>query len=162
IHFSSTPLRGLIYYTEYQRGASNPLPSPPVGGVCKPGTGTAVIRALDPTQKIAPVNPFETVAPGGCPVCHSVSANGRMFVTSHRSEGRGGAFPSINPAGTSPPPAAAPPSPTPGTDSRGFAWSTLTPDGQYALQGSNIWGNTIWTGSTGTGYRISQGNGRGL
>ncbi|HEX7670787.1 MAG TPA: hypothetical protein VF395_14430, partial [Polyangiaceae bacterium] len=162
IHFSSTPLRGLIYYTEYNRGASQPLPTPAVGGSCSLPMLGAVVRALDPTTISAPVNPFQTVAPGGCPVCHSVSANGRMFVTSNRGWGPGGGVSRINPDGTFTPIADSPQPPKPGEDSRGFAFAAITPDGQYVLQGSNLWGNTKTLGQTSAGYRLSGGNGQGL
>jgi hypothetical protein len=162
IHFSSTPLRGQIYYTEYGRGASNPPPSPPVGGSCSLPIQTAVIRALDPTTVTAPVNPFQTIAPNGCPVCHSVSANGQMFITSDRGWGSGGGVSRINADGTFTQIADAPQPPKPGVDSRGFAFAAITPDGQYSLQGSNLWGNTKAQGQTGTGYRLSAGNGQGL
>ena len=149
VHFSALPLRGLIYYTEYQRGPSVPLPSPAVGGVCKPASLGALIRELDPTTTSAPVNPFQTIAPGGCPVCHSVSANGQMFVTSQRSWGPGGGVSKIKSDGTFVLISDSPQPPKTGSDSRGFAYAALTPDGQYALQGDNLWGNTIWNGAFG-------------
>ena len=161
VHFSATPLRGLIYYTEYGRGAS-PTPSPPVGGSCSPSTLSATIRALDPTTIAAPVNPFQTVAPGGCPVCHSVSANGQTFVTSNRGWGSGGGVSRINADGTFTLISDAPQPPKPGVDSRGFAFAAVTPNGTYALQGSNLWGNTNTQGQTVAGYRPSAGNGQGL
>ncbi|HEX7669545.1 MAG TPA: PA14 domain-containing protein, partial [Polyangiaceae bacterium] len=162
VHFSANPLRGLIYYTEYGRGPSNPAPSPAVGGTCSLPTQSAVIRALDPTSASPPVNPFATIAPGGCPVCHSVSANGRMFVTSNRGWGSGGGVSRINADGTFTLISDAPQPPTPGVDSRGFAFAAVSPDGTYVLQGSNLWGNTRDSGSTGVGSRLSGGNGSGL
>jgi hypothetical protein len=162
IHFAPAPLKGQIYYTEYGRTASNPLPSPTVGGSCSFGTNGAHIRSLNPSGTAAPIDPFSVVAPGGCPVCHSVSANGSMFVTSDRGWGSGGGVSRINADGTFTPIADSPQPPKPGVDSRGYAYAAITPDGQYVLQGSNLWGNTNANGSTGAGYRLSGGNGQGL
>jgi PA14 domain len=159
VHFSIAPLRGQIYYTEYARTGITP---PALGSGCSFGLSGSVIRSLDPTGSSAPVNPFATVAPGGCPVCHSVAANGRMFVTSNRGWGAGGGVSRINSDGTFTPIADSPGPPKPGVDSRGFAFAAITPDGQYVLQGSNLWGNTNVAGSTGTTTRLSGGNGNGL
>jgi hypothetical protein len=160
IHFSTTPLRGQIYYTEYDRTASNPLPMA-VGGSCTFSNNGAHIRSLNPSGVATPLDPFATVAPGGCPVCHSVSANGSMFVTSDRSWGSGGGVTRINADGTFTPIADSPQPPRPNVDSRGFAYAAITPDGQYVLQGPNLWGNTKFTGAT-AGGRLSGGNGQGL
>jgi hypothetical protein len=161
IHFSSTPLRGQIYYTEYDRGSSSPLPSPTLGGSCSFGLNGAHIRSLNPGGTAAPIDPFSTVAPGGCPVCHSVSANGSMFVTSDRGWGSGGGVSRINADGTFTPISDSPQPPNPNVDSRGFAYAAITPDGKYVLQGSNLWGNTKYAGQT-SGLRLSAGNGQGL
>jgi hypothetical protein len=162
IRFSTAPLRGQIYYTEYGRSASSPLPSPAVGGSCSFALSNTYIRSLDPTGTSAPVNPFATIAPGGCPVCHSVSANGKMFVTSDRGWGAGGGVSRINNDGTFTQIADSPQPPKPGVDSRGFSFAALTPDGTYLLQGSNLWGNTNASGSAGSTGRLSGGNGEGL
>jgi hypothetical protein len=159
IHFSIAPLRGQIYYTEYARNGISPAPA--LGSSCSFGLNSSVIRSLDPTGSSAPVNPFATVAPGGCPVCHSVAANGHMFVTSNRGWGSGGGVSRINTDGTFTPIADSPQPPNPGVDSRGFAFAAITPDGQYVLQGSNLWGNTKVAGATGFS-RLSGGNGNGL
>jgi hypothetical protein len=161
MHFTTTPLRGQIYYTEYARTPSSPAPSPDPGGACHMSNSSSVIRQLDPNGTTAPVNPFATVAPGGCPVCHSVSANGKMFVTSNRGWGAGGGVSRINSDSTFTPIADSPQPPVPGADSRGFAFAAITPTGSYALQGSNLWGNTKTAGNTGLS-RISGGNGNGL
>jgi PA14 domain len=159
IHFSIAPLRGQIYYTEYGRAGINPPPA--LGASCSFSLNGSVIRSLDPTGSSAPVNPFATVAPGGCPVCHSVSANGRMFVTSDRGWGAGGGVSRINTDGTFTQIANAPQPPKPGVDSRGFSFAAITPDGQYVLQGSNLWGNTN-AGGIVVAARLSAGNGNGL
>ncbi len=59
ITFSSTPLRGKIFYTQY-------------------GGGSDIMR-LDPGVDTAAVKAFATV--NGCPVCHSMSADGTKFAT---------------------------------------------------------------------------------
>ena len=159
VRFSIAPLRGRIYYTEYGRGGISPPPA--LGSSCSFGLNGSVIRSLDPTSSSAPTNPFQTVAPGGCPVCHSVAANGRMFVTSDRSWGAGGGVSRINTDGTFTPIADSPQPPKTGVDSRGFAFAAITPDGQYVLQGSNLWGNTKADGPVGA-TRLSAGNGNGL
>ena len=53
------------------------------------------------------------------------------------------------------------PSP-PAQDSRGFAYSAISADGQLALQGSNWWGNTVEPGSTTQTASAPHGNGSGL
>jgi hypothetical protein len=85
-----------------------------------------------------------------------VSAQGNVFVSSSRiaTISSNGTFTDIH---------SPPPSPYPGQDSRGFAWAGITPDGQYVLQGNNIWGNTVEGGESNTGAsRLSTGNGNGL
>jgi hypothetical protein len=163
LHFATTPLRGQIYYTEYGRSASNPAPSPAVGGECSTSISSALIRSLDPGGTSSPPDPFAKVAPGGCPVCHSVSADGTTFVTSDRGWGSGGGVSRINADGTFTPIADSPQPPKPGVDSRGFAYAALSPDGNYVLQGGNLWGNTNANGPAGaSGSRLSGGNGQGL
>jgi regulation of enolase protein 1 (concanavalin A-like superfamily) len=53
------------------------------------------------------------------------------------------------------------PSP-PAQDSRGFAWSAISPDGVYALQGTNIWGNTQNPSGANLSSSAPHGNGSGL
>jgi hypothetical protein len=157
VHFAPASLRGQIYYTEYGRGASSPAPSPAVGGTCAFPSGAGVIRSLDPSGTTLAADPFG--GNGGCPVCHSVSANGTTFVTSDWGNANG--VSRINADGTFTPVATSPQPPSPGVDSRGFSYAAITPDGQYVLQGSNLWGNTN-PGGTGAGQRLSGGNGTGL
>ncbi|MEJ1960315.1 MAG: hypothetical protein WDO56_01665 [Gammaproteobacteria bacterium] len=65
VHLSPAPVRGLIYYTQYNRsGATN-------------------MMVADPSSTAAAKSAFATV--DGCPVCHSVSANGTYFATSDKS-----------------------------------------------------------------------------
>lgn len=149
ITFSTTPLRGRIYYTEYQRGADTVA-----GPSCWfPNNGT-VIRSLDPGTTDSPINPFGNTNCGN--VCHSVSAGGDVFVSA-------GKVATINPDGTFTQVANAPQPPIIGRDARGFAWAGITPDGKYVLQGSSIWGNTDEGDEQNTGAsRLSTGNGNGL
>jgi PA14 domain-containing protein len=141
VTFSSAPVRGKIYYTQYQRGGT------PNEMVADPGSE-------DPAQPA-----FGTS--DGCPVCHTMSANGNVFATSSRvgyfnddytqvtqfsatlaGISKVGSNGSLSPiadfvsgpsrktytAGSS--------------DWRGFAWAPLTPDGKYALVANNFWGNS--------------------
>lgn len=149
IEFSSAPLRGRIYYTEYQRG-----PDTRAGPSCWFNNNGTVIRSLDPGTTDAPTNPFGNTSCGN--VCHSVSADGSTFVSS-------GEVANINANGTFTHIANPPANPYPGQDSRGFAWAGITPDGTYVLQGNNLWGNTDMGDEDNTGAsRLSSGNGNGL
>ncbi len=139
LNFSTTPMRGKIYYTQYQRGSNtNEMQTDP--------------GSEDPAQPA-----FGTS--DGCPVCHTVSASGNVFATSARvglDPGNNpqtfsatlGGISSINAAGTLTPVGDFVPNPGRVTyqngtkDWRGFAWAPLTPDGKYALAANNIWGNT--------------------
>ncbi|HYP74981.1 MAG TPA: PA14 domain-containing protein [Polyangiaceae bacterium] len=141
VQFSTTPVRGKIYYTEYHRnGNQNEM-------VADPGSENAAQPAFGATD--------------GCPVCHTISANGKVFATSSRvgyfdndyskvtsfSPTLAG-ISSVNGSGSLSPiadflggtPRA---NYTAGSDDwRGFAWAPLTPDGKYALVANNFWGNT--------------------
>ncbi len=168
VNFSSTPIRGKIYYTQYHRGIdANEMQA-------DPGSENPAQPAFGSTD--------------GCPVCHTLSASGNVFATSSRvgitptgtlqtfSATLGG-ISSVNANGTLTPIGDFVPSPardnyTGGTkDWRGFAWAPLTPDGKYALTANNIWGNStdqvvgINTSNrqvnTGTGM-MSGGSGTGL
>jgi hypothetical protein len=134
IHFATAQLRGRIYYTEYY-GASG-------GGA----TSHANIMRIAPGIEQPAANAFGATSTG-CPVCHSMSANGRMFVTSDRSNSnsRFGGISTVNPDGSLNPIADSPqyPGTTANDDHRGFAWAALSPDGKYALQGDYFWGNTV-------------------
>jgi hypothetical protein len=149
IQFASAPLRGRIYYTEYQRG-----PDTRAGPSCWFNNNGTVIRALDPGSTDSATNPFGNTSCGN--VCHSVSADGSTFVSS-------GEVGKINTNGTITHIANPPSPPIIGQDSRGFAWAGITPDGTYVLQGSSIWGNTVMGNESNTGAsRLSTGNGNGL
>ena len=130
LHFSAVPVRGLIYYTQYQRGGSTNMM------VADPGSTSAAHSAF------ASVN--------GCPVCHSLSANGTTFATSDRSSSgsSNGGISQVQAGGVLSPIADFVPAPARTTyqasssDWRGFAWAPLSPDGKYALAANNVWGNS--------------------
>ncbi len=128
IHFSAAPVRGLIYYTQYNRGGSTNL------------------MVADPSTTSPAKSAFAVV--DGCPVCHSVSANGTYFATSDSrwsttnaglSKISGGV---INPIADFIPSPARDPYTSGSSDWRGFAWAPLTPDGTIVLAANNPWGNT--------------------
>ena len=125
VTFASTPLRGQIFYTQY-------------------GGGSNIMR-LDPGGDVAPVMPFPAV--DGCPVCHSMSANGSKFATSNSTwSATNSGISNVDAAGNLTRLADFPNPNTPygngGSDWRGFAWAPLTPDGQYIFATNNIYGNT--------------------
>ncbi|MES1178494.1 MAG: PA14 domain-containing protein [Myxococcales bacterium] len=129
LHFSNAPVRGLIYYTQYQRG------------------GSTNMMVADPSSTATAHSAFATV--DGCPVCHSLSANGNYFATAdRRSSATNGGLSQVQAGGVLKPLADFVPDPARstysagGNDWRGFAWAPLTPDGKYALSANNIWGNT--------------------
>ena len=128
LHFSSAPVRGLIYYTQYNR------------------SGSTNMMVADPSSPSSARSAFATV--DGCPVCHSVSANGNYFATADRSwSATNGGLSKIS-GGVLNPTADFVPSPTRdpykvGSDDwRGFAWAPLTPDGSLVFAANNPWGNT--------------------
>lgn len=145
----------------------------PVGNCTHPNvsatTPTSMTRAIDLSQPSAPnKDPFRGTA--GCPVCHSVSANGQTYVAGSAEWQE-----SLNPVGPFMPPspftsdgidrigsnAAGDPvftglGPSPyytfrkanaypelsDENSRGFSYAAITPDGSRVLQAANFWGNT--------------------
>lgn len=141
ITFSSAPVRGKIYYTQYHRG------------------GNPSEMVADPGSENPPRAAFTTT--DNCPVCHTLSANGNVFATTSKygyydnnysspitfSPTLGGVS-KVNSDGSLSPIAdfiGGPPRTnyTVGSkDWRGFAWAPLTPDGKYALAANNFWGNT--------------------
>jgi hypothetical protein len=130
LHFSSAPVRGLIYYTQYNRG------------------GSTNMMVADPGSSSTAQSAFAVV--DGCPVCHSVSAQGNYFATSNKSwSATNGGLSSIGSGGVLTPLAdfVTPTAPysNGSNDWRGFAWAPLTPDGTYALAANNVYGNTSQT-----------------
>jgi hypothetical protein len=150
IRFADAKLRGRIYYTEYHRWNNY--------------NEHAYIRSLDPASAAMPANVFPTDAGHKCPVCHSVSAQGNMFVTSDkRWSDLNASVSRIETDGTlthvSNEPVNNPFSSS--EDWRAFAWAALTPDGKYALQANNIWGNTR-QGTPSYSLQVAGRNGNGL
>jgi hypothetical protein len=134
--FSTTPVRGHIYYTQYLRDG---------------GAGQANIMAADPGSENPAIPAFGSS--DGCPVCHSMSAQGNVFATADRSYSATlGGISSVAANGSLSPIADFISGPARATYQvgatspngwRGFAWAPLTPDGQYALAADNTWGNTL-------------------
>jgi len=128
LHFSPVPVRGLIYYTQYNR------------------SGSTNMMVADPSSTAPAKSAFATV--DGCPVCHSVSANGNYFATADRSwSATNGGLSKIsggvlNPMSDFVASPARDPYKSGGADWRGFAWAPLTPDGSLAFAANNVWGNT--------------------
>lgn len=125
VTFASTPLRGKIFYTQYGGGASD-------------------IMRLDPGGDNAAARAFPTAH--GCPVCHSMSANGTKFVTSDKSWSNNAGVSKVDAAGNL---TVLSDFPSPntayragGADWRGFAWAPITPDGKYVFATNNMFGNT--------------------
>lgn len=193
VKFASDSLHGTAYYTQYRRdfnsagaatacagqtGCNYSSASYAPGKVCAVGNNVkplataniSTTRAIDLSLPSAlNKDPFKGI--GGCPVCHSVSANGSTYVSSSQTwqTSSGGTSKGINSIGfsagdpvfTAIATGAAPTytgladngvSPgggdpynnneRTGENSRGFAYSAITPDGTLALQGSSFWGNT--------------------
>ncbi len=183
VTFSKAALRGTVYYTQYERRlwkTDPPAPASPdlCGGQPDLPTG---FNPLDPGATICPVgncthaddipagsttraidlsNPAATnsdpIGTGGCPVCHSVSANGNRYVAGSKflqswDSGTSTGFVADITANASGAAQFAIAGEAPNYssfrtatdwDSRGFAYAPLTPDGQLALQGPYSWGNT--------------------
>lgn len=179
VTFATAALRGTVYYTQYLRRVFktgptdvcsgqadlpttyNPLA--PAGTICPVGncthaddvSGGSTTRTIDMSSPTAAnLDPFNGA--GGCPVCHSVSANGNVYVSGSRflqTWAGGTSTGLVNSIGISPGGTAqftvigeAPnySSFRTATDwnSRGFGYAMLTPDGALALQGYYTWGNT--------------------
>jgi hypothetical protein len=146
IVFATGKLGGRIFYTEYERGA---IKAPKLGRACDAfPTQAARTRAVVPTADAPPA--IDAIGGGGCPVCHTVSSKGNRMVTADRAWGANGGVLNIGAGGATTPVANSPqyPGTSADDDHRGFAWAALTPDGDYALQGSFFWGNVRWDGST--------------
>lgn len=175
VKFATAPLRGTVYYTQYIRSLFTPgaglIQSPqadlpttydplaPGTTICPVGNSThkagSTTRAIDMSTPTANnIDPFNGAqSPDGCPVCHSVSANGNVYVAGSRflqqadnigfvnNIGVTSAGATFTPIGEAPNYATLR-SATSDWDSRGFAFAALTPDGALALQGPGFWGNS--------------------
>jgi regulation of enolase protein 1 (concanavalin A-like superfamily) len=138
VHFATKPLRGNIFYTEYDVLA-----------------WTATIK----TNKPYGTTPAAiALANSGCNPCHSVSADGSTLISSNWGN-NDTSVARVNSDGTLT--GLANMWNSTGTDSRGFAYSAITPDGTIALQGANWWGNTLDGTPTGSGTK-PHNNGSGL
>lgn len=129
IKFAGAALRGRIVYTEYGRSDNH-----------------AYIMGVNPSGTTPAYNMFaNTSGAWGCPVCHSVSANGELFLTSDSTWSNTPGFSEIEPDGSLTYLSDMPSSSTyrqGANDWRGFGWAPLTPDGKYALSANNVFGNT--------------------
>ena len=176
VTFSTTALNGTVYYTQYKRrlfgttgctgqtdlpAGYNPLS--PGATICPVGncthltdSGASTTRSIDLSSPSA-VNGDPFGGAGGCPVCHSMSAQGNMYVAGSRflekySGGTSSGFVdrislSAMGAATFTTVGEAPNYQSLQTDpddwnSRGFGYAPLTPDGALALQGYFSYGNT--------------------
>jgi hypothetical protein len=164
VSFASAPFSGTVYYTQYLRTVTNAHAADPnvtnvttpykIGYVCPVGNGTHVgtagsqVYAINPGVAGTPADPFNGTA--GCPVCHSLSANGKTFLSGdlNLSTANGGTaligVDWIGTGGVFAQKANAPDwlsSDSPWR-SRGFAYNAVTPDGRYNLQARDFWGNT--------------------
>lgn len=139
VHFASQPLRGNIFYTEYN------VPN-----------WTGDIKTAKPFGTKPAASAFGAGA--GCVPCHSVAANGTTVVTANWGS-TNTSVATVNGDGTLNRISGS--SNSDGTDSRGFAYSAISPDGTLALQGSNWWGNTL-DGAPSSSNARPHGNGSGL
>ena len=164
----AVPLDATVYYVQYERNVTNAHANDPsvtnvtfpysIGNACPVGNGTHVsslagsgVRAVPAVgAAVAPQDPFNGTA--GCAVCHSLSADGKTFLSVAQDIGDsygGTATTGVNAVSAT------------GTfsaissavdfnagdewASRGFSYGAVTPDGKYVLQGSEFWGNTANT-----------------
>lgn len=139
--------------------SANSAPACPVGGCTQAVTfrsQVATLQALDlanPKQGLS--DPFGTSVNTRCTACHSISADGRTLVAADYGSsglqtiarldtlgGRAHATP-VADAPTYSWASSRGDSIEPEREqSKGLSFAALTPDGSYALQGANFWGNT--------------------
>ena len=192
VKFATEALRGTVYYTQYLRrlftvgsgelaGGQTDLPEnynplvpgtttcPTGGETHSPVAGGSTVRSIDlSTPAATNSNPFGTK--NGCPVCHSVSANGNVFVAGSRflqtyNTGTapgfvntialsGAGVATFTSVGEAPNYRSFPT--TADWESRGFGFAPLTPDGALALQTRYWWGNTTPYG--GDNFTVDRGS----
>jgi hypothetical protein len=180
VQFASDALRGTVYYTQYLRtlhtsnstqtftysGSSyTPGQTCEVGNNTHPSsTGGSQTRAIDlSTSAATNIDPFAKGGyTAGCPVCHSVSADGSTVVSGGQNwqtsgGGNGLGIDAIGVDSTGAPAftglfaapnysvASTNGSESSGEDSRGYSYAAITPDGSIVLQGPTFWGNTVGT-----------------
>jgi hypothetical protein len=169
VSFATSPLNGTVYYTQYQRTVTNAsavdsrvtdITMPyAIGNVCPQGNGTHIGEGgTSAGSQLEQVNlgaggvladPWGGTA--GCPVCHSISADGKTMLggDSMLSSFAGGTaligLNKIGAGGVFTQKANAPDwlSTDDPWNSRGFAYNAITPDGRYNLQNRFSWGNTV-------------------
>jgi len=180
VNFATDALRGTVYYTQYLRTLHTSASGQTItysssayvpGQICEVGNSThpsstagSQTRAIDLSSSAATnIDPFAKGGyTAGCPVCHSVSADGGTVVSggqNWQTSGGGNALGidaiGINAAGApkftglfaapnySVPSTSS--SESSGEDSRGFSYAAISPDGAIVLQGPTFWGSTIGT-----------------
>jgi hypothetical protein len=180
VKFATDALRGTVYYTQYLRALSTSDGSQTFsytgssytpGQTCQVGNNThpsttagSQTRAIDlSTSAATNIDPFAKGGyTAGCPVCHSISADGGTAVSGGQywQTSGGGNGLGINSIGVDSMGAPAftglfgapdysvvntASSETSGEDSRGFSYAAITPDGAMVLQGPTFWGSTSST-----------------
>jgi len=169
VKFATAPLNGTVYYVQYQRNVTTAHASDAnvtnittpynIGAVCPVGNGTHVssqgsqVYAINPGAAGTPNDPFNGTA--GCPVCHSLSGNGKTFISVDHgigiwpaasgtvkvgecAIGTGGVF---GPCTDVPDWTGVVGSNNADWNSRGFSYNAITYDGRYNIQASQFWGN---------------------
>ncbi|HTQ02367.1 MAG TPA: hypothetical protein VMI54_00870 [Polyangiaceae bacterium] len=180
VQFATDALRGTVYYTQYlkslhtsdsQQSFNYSATSYVPGQTCQVGNNThpsttagSQTRAIDlSTYAATNTDPFAAGGTtAGCPVCHSISANGSIAVSGGKNwqTSGGGTGLGVNSIGLNssnvpaftglfdaPNYSAATTADGSGEDSRGFSYGAITPDGGVVLQGPNFWGSTTGTPS---------------
>ncbi len=154
------------YKTSVNNGCTGGNCDANTGPVCPVGNCTQVknvaqatsVQTLDLSNTSAgPSNPFTDQAnTAKCPVCHSISADGTTFVASDYSSAGVQTIANIGSYQNRPALVTYADAPTyswtsnrgdlytaPSREqSRGLSYAALTPDGRFALQGPNFWGNS--------------------
>ena len=183
VQFAKDALRGTVYYTQYLRTLHTSASGQTItysssayvpGQICEVGNSThpsstagSQTRAIDlSTSAATNIDPFAKGGyTAGCPVCHSVSADGGTVVSggqNWQTSGGGNALgiddigldaagapkftglfaaPNYSVASTNG-------SESSGEDSRGFSYAAISPDGALVLQGPTFWGSTQGTPSS--------------
>ena len=143
LKFAPANLRGRIYYAQY-------------------ASGNGGIESVLPYGSAAPVAQYSLSTPGGtCGVCHTMSADGKKFISSSDNAGytvgqSQYGMSNVNTDGTF---TQLGPGPSGGGDSRGLAYAAVTRTGTYALLGNNWWGNVnggsfATPGSAGPNFKV--------
>jgi hypothetical protein len=206
VNFATDALRGTVYYTQYLRALHTtatgqtftysgstyaPGQTCEVGNTTHPSsTSGSQTRAIDLSNSQATnTDPFaKGKYSAGCPVCHSVSADGSTAVSGGQNWQLSGA-PSPLPTGFSnslgvdkigldstgapmftglfaaPNYSNTSSTETSGEDSRGFSYAAISPDGGLVLQAPYFWGSTQSTpaaNNTQNGDVTGVANGRKL